>query len=122
MNTATSKHRSDIRGNFERGVFMAVYGSRQQRRRRLLAYLLLGLKHGLRGILFSWPLYLLPLAAWLLQLRYLPLIVLLLLPGMVISARILLRGVREDYTALVDGYILESGYAMRLLFPGTLAR
>lgn len=99
---------------------MALYTSRQQRRRRSFAYLLLGFKHGLRGILFSWPLYLLPLAAWLLQLRYMTLIVLLLLPGVVISAVILSRGVREDYVNLVDGYILESGYAMRMLFPGTL--
>jgi hypothetical protein len=120
MNTASSKHLSDIRSDFERGVFMALYTSRQQRRRRRLAYLLLALKHGLRGILFSWPLYLLPLAAWLLQLRYLSLIVLLLLPGVVISAVILSRGVREDYANLVDGYILESDYAMRMLFPGTL--
>jgi hypothetical protein len=120
MSTASSKHLSDIRGDLERGVFMALYTSRQQRRRRFFAYLLLGLKHGLRGILFSWPLYLLPLAAWMLQLRYLPLIVLLLLPGMVISTVILSRGVREDYARLVDGYILETGYAVRMLFPGTL--
>jgi hypothetical protein len=120
MTASGPKNLSDIRGDFERGVFMALYASRQQRRRRIVAYLLLGLKHGLRGILFSWPLYLLPLAAWLLQLRYLPLIVLLLLPGVVISAVILSRGVREDYANLVDGYILESGYARRMLFPGTL--
>lgn len=122
MNSASSKHLSDIRGDFERGVFLALYTSRQQRTRRFVAHLLLGLKHGLRGVLFSWPLYLLPLAAWLLQLRYLPLIVLLLLPGVMISAVILLRGVREDYAGLVDGYILGPGYAVRLLFPGTLAR
>ena len=120
MNRAGSKHLSDIRGDFERGVFMALYASRQQRRRRLFAYLLLGLKHGLRGILFSWPLYLLPLAAWLLQLRYLPLVVLLLLPGVVLSAVILSRGVHADYARLVDGHLLERGYARRMLFPGTL--
>jgi hypothetical protein len=120
MSIASSKHLSEIRGDFERGVFMALYTSRRQRLRRSIAFLLLGLKHGLRGVLFSWPLYLLPLAGWLLQLRHLPLLVLLLLPGVLISALILGRGVREDYARLVDGYILETGYAARLLFPGTL--
>lgn len=120
MNTCETKRLSDIRDDFERGVFMALYTSRRQRLRRGIARLLLGLKHGLRGILFSWPLYLLPLAAWLLQARYLPLIALLLLPGVVISGAILRRGVHEDYARLVDGFILRPGYAARLLFPGTL--
>ena len=121
MNTRNSKRLSDIRNDFERGVFLALYNSPRQRLHRALAGLLLGLKHGLRGILFSWPLYLLPLAAWLLQTRYLPLIALLLLPGIVISAAILRRGVREDYARLVEGTILGPGYPARILFPGTLS-
>lgn len=120
MNTYSTRHLADIRNDFERGVFMALYTSRRQRLHRGIARLLLGLKHGLRGILFSWPLYLLPLAAWMLQARYLPLIVLLLLPGVVLSFTILRRGVHEDYARLVDGTILRPGYAARLLFPGTL--
>ena len=79
-------------------------------------------KHGLRGILFSWPLYLLPLAAWLLQARYLPLILLLLLPGVYVSGGILRRGVHDDYARLVDGCLLRSGYPGRLLFPGSFGR
>ena len=118
MNANTSKRLSDIRNDFERGVFLALYNSRRQRVHRGLARVILGLKHGLRGILFSWPLYLLPLAAWLLQARYLPLILLLLLPGLWISGVILTRGVHEDYSQLVDGYILRAGYPGRLLFPG----
>ena len=39
-------------------VFRSVYASREQRRRRLFAALLLTGKHTLRGLLFSWPLYL----------------------------------------------------------------
>ena len=112
------KRLADIRDYFERGVFLSVYQSPRQRRHRRIARCLLCLKHGLRGVLFSWPLYLLPLAAWVLNARYLPLILLLLLPGLYISGVILLRGVRSDYAQLVDGVILRAGYAGRLLFPG----
>jgi hypothetical protein len=118
MNNNTSKRLIDIRNDFERGVFLSVYNSRVQRMRRYIALLILGLKHGLRGTLFSWPLYLLPLAAWSFKLTYLPLILLLLLPGVYISGGILVRGVREDYADHVEGFILRPGYPGRLLFPG----
>jgi hypothetical protein len=118
MNTPTSKRLSDIRNDFERGVFLSVYNSRTQRLRRHIALVVLGLKHGLRGTLFSWPLYLLPLAAWSLKASYLPLILLLLVPGVYVSWVILVRGVREDYSNHVDGLILRPGYPGRLLFPG----
>jgi hypothetical protein len=111
------KRLAELRSDFERGVFLAVYHSPRQRLHRAIASLLLGLKHALRGLLFSWPLYLLPLAAMLLQATYLPLIVLLLLPGLALSGAILLRGVREDYARFVNGCILQPGYPTRLLFP-----
>ena len=118
MNAPTSKRLSDIRNEFERGVFLSVYNSRTQRIRRHIARIILAVKHGLRGTLFSWPLYLLPLAAWSLKVNYLPLILLLLLPGVYISWAILVRGVREDYENYVEGYILRPGFPGRLLFPG----
>ena len=118
MNTSSPKRLSEIRSDFERGIFLALYNSRRQRMHRAIARIILGLKHGLRGILFSWPLYLLPLAAWLLQARYLPLILLLLLPGVYISGVILVRGIGEDYANHVEGLILRPGYPARLLFPG----
>jgi hypothetical protein len=121
MWSVPGKRLTDVRGEFERGIFLSIYNSPRQRLRRAVARLILGLKHGLRGVLFSWPLYLLPLAAWLLQARHLPLILLLLLPGLVISGAILRRGVREDYARLVEGYILWKGYPRRLLFPGRMA-
>jgi len=121
MWSVPGKRLTDIHGEFERGIFLSVYNSPRQRLRRAVAHLILALKHGLRGILFSWPLYLLPLAAWLLQARHLPLILLLLLPGVVISGAILRRGVREDYARLVEGYILREGYPRRLLFPDRMA-
>ena len=122
MKSPASKHLSDIRSDFERGVFLNLYNSRPQRLRRMVARIILAVKHGLRGTLFSWPLYLLPLAAWSLKATYLPLILLLLLPGLYISGVILVRGVREDYNHHVEGYLLQPGFPGRLLFPGNFAR
>jgi len=116
--STTTKRLADIRNDFERGVFLSVYNSRAQRVRRHVARVILAVKHGLRGTLFSWPLYLLPLAAWSLKVTYLPLILLLLLPGVCISWVILVRGVREDYASHVEGFILRPGFPGRLLFPG----
>lgn len=45
-------------------VFQSVYQFRAQRTRRWLAALILALKHILRGLLFSWPLYLLVYAGF----------------------------------------------------------
>ncbi len=115
MDISRSKRLADIRNDFERGVFLSVYNSRTQRTRRVIARIILAIKHGLRGTLFSWPLYLLPLAAWSLKATYLPLILLLLLPGVYISWVILVRGVREDYNNYVEGFLLQPG------FPGRLA-
>ena len=118
MTKNASKRLSDIRNDFERGVFLSVYNSRTQRTRRIIARMILAIKHGLRGTLFSWPLYLLPLAAWTLKASYLPVILLLLLPGVYISGVILVRGVREDYNNYVEGFLLQPGFPGRLLFPG----
>jgi len=118
MKASTAKRLPDIRNEFERGVFLSIYNSPAQRLHRQIACLVLGLKHGLRGTLFSWPLYLLPLAAWSFKPDYLPLILILLIPGVYMSGVILLRGVREDYDNYVEGYILRTGYPGRLLFPG----
>jgi hypothetical protein len=108
---------AERRNEFEHAVFLALYNSSHQRLHRAIACLILGLKHGVRGLLFSWPLYLLPLAATLLQATYLPLIIMLLLPGLAVSGVILLRGVREDYMRFVAGCILKPGYPARLLAP-----
>jgi hypothetical protein len=86
--------------------------------RRVFARIILALKHGVRGTLFSWPLYLLPLAACSVEASYLPVILLLLLPGLYISDVILVRGVREDYNNHVEGCLLQPGFPGRQLFPG----
>ena len=113
-----SKRLSEIKNDFERGVFLAVYNSRKQRYHRSMAAAMLAIKHVLRGFLFSWPLYLLALAAYSISDSSVWLVLLLLLPAMYVSWVILSRGIKEDYENLIDGYLLRSGYLGRLLFYG----
>ena len=114
----TSRRLSEIKNDFERGVFLAVYNSRKQRNSRFLAGAMLSLKHALRGMFFSWPLYMLSLAAFAVPGAFMLVFTLLLMPAIYVSWVILSRGVKEDYFKLVDGYILCSGYLGRMLFHG----
>jgi len=83
-----------------------------------MAAVTLVVKHVMRGLLFSWPLYLLALAAYSLPDASVWLVLLLLLPAMYVSWAILSRGIKEDYENLVDGYLLRSGYLGRIIFHG----
>lgn len=116
----SSKHLSEIKNEFERGVFLVVYNSRKQRYSRVVASVVLVMKHGLRGLLFSWPLYLLALAAYSNPDGSVWVVLLLLLPAMYVSWGILSKGIREDYEHLVYGYLLRSGYIGRILFHGKI--
>lgn len=118
MSEYGSKRLSAIKNDFERGVFLAVYNSPKQRYHRMVAGVMLGVKHALRGILFSWPLYLLAIAAYAVPGSFVLVFILLLVPAIYVSWVILRRGVKEDYEKLVDGYILRSGYLGRILFHG----
>lgn len=118
MPAYSSKRLSEIKNDFERGIFTVLYNSPKQRYHRVMAILVLSLKHVIRGLLFSWPLYLLALAAWSLPESSAWLVLLLLLPAMYVSWSILNRGIREDYEELVQGYLLRSGYLGRLIFHG----
>ncbi len=111
---ASGRRLQDIRGELERGVFMALYRSREQRHRRALALFILLVKHGLRGVLFTWPLY--AVAAAALQSPGIRLLVLLALtlPGLGVSSYILGKGVKDDYGHYVRDVLLEKGYARRL--------
>ena len=114
--SSRSKRLNEIKNEFERGVFLVVYDSPKQKLHRLVATVVLVIKHALRGILFSWPLYMLTLAAISVPGASKLLFILLLIPGLYVSWVILSRGVKEDYEDLVDGYILNSGYLGRILF------
>lgn len=78
-------------------VFNSVYSSREQRRRRQLAGLLLTTKHTLRGLLFSWPLYLMVYAGFRTDAPVSWFLWALGVPGIGISVSILARGIREEY-------------------------
>ena len=118
-----SKPLDDIENEFERAIFLSNYNSRKQQRRRVYASIILGLKHGLRGILFSWPLYLLPFATLALPGQYKLLFILFLLPGLLVSGWILSKGVQEDYLEYVQLHRSEKSHEHQAVFPcSTLAR
>lgn len=118
MPTNTSRNISEIKNDFERGVFLSLYNSPKQRYHRKVAAVVLVIKHVLRGLLFSWPLYLLAFAAWSVPGASAWLVLILLLPAMYVSWTILNRGIREDYKNIINGYLLRTGYLGRMLFHG----
>ena len=96
------------------------YKSRKQRWNRGFALSILPVKQVLRGMLSSWPLYLLALAAYSIPGSSILLVLILLLPAMYVSWVILSRGVKEDYENIVQGYLLRSGYLGRIIFHGKI--
>lgn len=118
-NEARPKKLEDIKNEFERGVFLVLYRSRKQRWHRSVALVFLSLKHVFRGVMFSWPLYMLASAALFLPAELGFVFLILLAPAVYLSWKILHEGVREDYRNLIEGYILRSGYLGRILFHGS---
>ena len=110
----------DLYSEFERGVFMSAYASAQQKRRRALAVAVLIVKHAVRGLLFSWPAYVLGLAAYHSGVVHAVVYLLLLVPALALSMVILVRGVRDDYRAQVKGVLLQQGFTRELVFPDAL--
>jgi hypothetical protein len=113
-----SKKFSEIKNDFEKGIFLTLYNSPKQRYHRSVALVVLVLKHVMRGLLFSWPLYLLAFAAWSVPGASSWLVLILLLPAMYVSWTILDRGIREDYKNIISGYLLRTGYLGRMIFHG----
>ena len=118
--SAISRPLTAIENNFERAVFLSNYHSSKQKYRRLKAKCLLSIKHSLRGLLFSWPLYLLPLSVLALPENFKFLFVLFLIPGLSVSAMILQKGIQEDYRHMVKDRLLECGYLSQILFKKNL--
>ena len=104
------------KNDLEAAVFQSVYASGEQRRLRLLAMTLLALKHGVRGVLFSWPLYFLALVPFLIPADTGWWVVLFVFPAVLVSGNILLMGVREEYAELVSGKLLKSSGLSELLW------
>ena len=104
---------SEIENDLERAVFLTSYNSRRQRSLRFAACLFIAARHGLRGLLYVWPLVLLLFidfsGLWN-GLR-------ILLVGLGVAAwfRFIHRSVRDDYARFVAGALLEPGELMHIL-------
>lgn len=88
-------------------VFDVAYRSQRQRNLRLLLGALLVTKHVMRGLLFSWPLYLLAFAGTVVPGFHTWILLLLLIPAVAVSGMILTKGLREDYRAFVRGRLFK---------------
>ena len=103
----------NIDNDLERAVFLAEYASARQRGLRLAAMVLIAAKHGVRGLLYVWPLVILLFVdfpgLWNL-LR-------LLLIGLAVAAwfRFIYGSVRDDYARFVSNTLLEPGGLRRVL-------
>ena len=103
---------------FEQGVFVAAYGSEEQRRWRRAALLALALKHAVRGLLFSWPAYVLAVAMAHSETLHALAYLVLLVPTVSLSVYLLVRGVRDDYREKVEDVLLKRGFLKLLIWPG----
>jgi hypothetical protein len=99
----------DYEHELARAVFRAVYETRVQRSARVAAGALLFARHTLRGMLFSWPLYLMAVAGFFVPAPVNLGLWTLAIPGIAISIYILMPGVREEYRAHVVGRLLTRG-------------
>lgn len=103
----------DIHSDFERAVFLANYNTLRQRLLRMAAVGLITAKHGLRGLLYVWPLTLLLFiempGAW----YWLRITLLVLAIGA--WFRFIYGSVRDDYARFVRGYLLEPAGLRRVL-------
>ncbi len=98
-----------------KAVFSSVYRSRGQSGWRLLAWVLLITKHTLRGLVFSWPLYLMTVIGFYTESPLNWLLCALGVPGVAISIYILARGIREDYRTRVADRLLTRDSLIQLL-------
>ncbi len=93
------------RHELAQAVFRRVYNSRAQRHRRQLAAVLLAAKHTLRGLLFSWPLYLMAPGGFHAPSPVNVLLWAIAVPGIGLSLVIVARGVRAEYRERIAGRI-----------------
>ena len=102
-----------ISNELERAVFLARYNSRHQRGLRLSAVLLIAAKHGLRGVLYVWPMVLLLFV----DLPGVWDILRLVLVVLAVAAwfRFIYASVRDDYARFISGSLIEPGTLRRVL-------
>ena len=111
MTVAQQQH--EIGNELVRAVFLANYRSARQRALRAGAIALIAAKHGVRGLLYVWPLAVLLLVdfpgAWEL------LRVLLIIAAVGAWFRFIYGSVRDDYARHVRDRLLEPGMLWRVL-------
>lgn len=103
----------DIHNDFERAVFLANYNAPRQRLLRLAAVALIVAKHGLRGLLYVWPLTVLLFVDLPDTWRWLQVLLVLLAVGA--WFRFIYGSVRDDYARFVRGCLLEPARLKQIL-------
>jgi len=98
-----------IDNELERAVFIARYNSPRQRSLRLAAVLMIAAKHGVRGLLYVWPLALLVFVDFPGTWNLLRLLLITL--GIAAWFRFIYGSVRDDYARFVDGELFEQSMA-----------
>lgn len=103
----------EIGNELLRAVFLANYHSGRQRALRVSAVALISAKHGVRGLLYVWPLAFLLFVefsgAWVL------LRLLLIVAAVAAWFRFIYGSVRDDYARHVRGRLLATGMIWRML-------
>ena len=97
-------------------TFSAEYVSRQQRGFRLIALILLCLRHGLRGVVLAWPLYFTALIPLLTPVQAGWWIILFVFPAALVSLSILISGVWHDYLKMICGQLLNANGLIEILW------
>ena len=107
------KRFDEIDNDLERAVFLARYNSGRQRGLRVSAVALIAAKHGLRGLLYVWPLVILLFVDFPGMWNILR----LLLLGLGVAAwfRFIYRSVYDDYQRFVNGVLLKPRELKRVL-------
>ena len=113
---------NDLNNDLDRAVFLAVYYSPVQRRRRLMAMLAIAVRHLLGGLWYLWPVAVVVTVIALLPVAWEHAVYLAaLLPGLLLWLAIQGSGVRRDYTQLVRNRLLPKGF-IRNLFRDPVTR
>lgn len=109
----TSQRSGEFGNELVRAVFLANYHSGSQRALRVAAVALIAAKHGVRGLLYVWPLALLLFVdfsgAWVL------LRLMLIVAAAGAWFRFIYGSVRDDYARHVRGCLLKPGALWRML-------
>jgi len=103
----------DIEHELERAIFNSLYGSFRQRFLRFFGVSLIAGKHGLRGLLYVWPLALLIFIDLPGYWAWLKLVLLLLATAA--WFRFVFGSVRDDYKRFIQNRILEWDKIYRVL-------